>query len=635
MFDFVRNHSRLVLGILVLLIFPSFIFFGVQGYSRFTEGGAVTVAEVGGQAISRAEWDAAHQNNIERLRRQRPELDPKLLETPELKRETLDGLVRDRVLMATARQYHLVPDDARLQRLFVTDPQFAGLRNPDGSVNREILAAQGMSVEAFEQQLRQEFGMQQVLGAVAQSSFTPPAVAATSLDALLQRREVQIQRFDAAAYRAQATPGDADLQAYYEAHSGEFRAPEQAQIEYVVLDLAALAKDVAVPEEDLRRYYEENASRYTQAEERRASHILIRVDPSAPADEKKAAKARAEQLLAEVRRSPNSFAEVARKNSQDPGSASRGGDLDFFGRGMMAKPFEDAVYAMKTGEISNVIETDFGYHVITLTGLRGGQKKAFDTVRAEIEQEVRRSLAQKRYAEAAETFTNTVYEQSDSLQPVIDKLKLQKQTATVLRQPVPGASGALASAKLLDAVFSDDVVRNKRNTDAVEIGQNQLVSARIVTHSPARTLPLAEVRDQVREAVVAQKSAALAKAEGAKRLEALKKSPNEALPISLTLSRAQPQGAPRAVVDAVLRADTKQLPAIVGVDLGSQGYAVVRVSKVLQREADPATDAMLQQQLAQTWATAEALAYLDALKRRTKAEIKEAAVQAAAKSTTP
>ncbi|MBK1613181.1 peptidylprolyl isomerase [Rubrivivax gelatinosus] len=635
MFDFVRTHSRLMLGIMVLLIFPSFIFFGIQGYSRFTEGGAVTVAAVDGQSISRDEWENTHRTNIERLRRQRPEIDAKTLESPEMRRDTLEGLVRDRVLIATARQFHLVPDDERLQRLFLTDPQFASLRNPDGSVNRELLAAQGLSVQGFEQQLRQEFGMQQVLGAVAQSSFTPPAVAATSLDALLQRRAVQIQRFDANAYRAQVTPADADLQAYYEAHAADFRAPEQAKIEYVVLDLAALAKDVAVPEEDLRRYYDENASRYTQAEERRASHILVKVDASASADDKKAAKARAEQLLADVRRSPTSFAEIARKNSQDPGSAGRGGDLDFFGRGMMTKAFEDAVYAMKPGEISNLVETDFGYHIITLTGIRGGQKKAFESVRAEVEQEVRRSLAQRRYAEAAETFTNTVYEQSDSLQPVVDKLKLSKQTATVLRQPAQGASGALASAKLLEAVFGDDAVRNKRNTDAVEIGPSQLASARIVSHTPARTLPLAEVRERVREAVIGDKAAALARADGAKRVEALKKAPNENLPIVLTVSRAQPLGLPRPLLEAVLKADAKKLPAVVGVDLGAQGYAVARITQVLPREAEAATDSMLQQQLAQTWATAEALAYLDALKRRTKAEIKEAAVSAAAKSATP
>ena len=390
-----------------------------------------------------------------------------------------------------------------------------------------------------------------------------------------------------------------------------------------------------MPEEDLRRYYEENASRYTQAEERRASHILVKADASASAAEKKAAKQRAEELLAEVRKSPASFAEVARRSSQDPGSAERGGDLDFFGRGMMVKPFEDAVFAMKPGEISNVVESDFGYHVITLTGVRGGERKPLEQVRAEIEDEVRRSLAQRRYAEAAEQFTNTVYEQSDSLQPVIDKLKLQKQTATVQRQPAPGASGATASAKLLDAVFSDDAVRDKRNTDAVEIGPNQLASARIVEHTPARTLPLAEVRETVRAAVVAEKAAALARADGEKRLQAAKAAPGEALPQALTVSRATAQELPRALVDAVLRADAKALPTVVGVDLGPQGYVVARIVEVQPRETDPASDAMLRQQLAQTWAAAEALAYLDALKRRTKAEIKETAVKAASTEVAP
>ena len=235
MFDFIRTHSRLTLGLLVLLIIPSFVFFGIEGYSSMNEGNAETVARVAGQDITRGEWDQAHQRNVERLRRQMPGVDAKLLDTPQMRRETLDGLVRDRVLLAAARQLNLVPDDARLQRLFVTDPQFAGLRNPDGSVNREILAAQGMSTQMFEQQLRQEFGMQQVLGAVAQSSFAPTAVVGASLDALLQRREVQVQRFDAAQYLAQVNPTDAELEAYYKANEAQFRAPEQANIEYVVL----------------------------------------------------------------------------------------------------------------------------------------------------------------------------------------------------------------------------------------------------------------------------------------------------------------------------------------------------------------------------------------------------------------
>jgi peptidyl-prolyl cis-trans isomerase D len=636
MFDFVRNHSRLMLGLMVLLIFPSFVFFGVQGYSSFTDGTNQTVAKVDGQSITRAEWDQAHQRNIERLRRQMPNVDARLLETPQMKRETLDGLVRDRVLLTTAGKMHLVPDDARLQRLFITDPQFAPLRNPDGSVNRELLAAQGMSSQMFEQQLRQEFGVRQVLGAVGQTSFSPPAVGAASLDALLQRREVQLQRFDSSAYRSKVTPSDADIEAYYKANEAMFRAPEQASIEYVVLTLDALMKDVSVPAEDLQRYYAENASRYTQAEERRASHILVKVDPGAPAAEKQKAKARAEELLAQVRQKPASFADVARKESQDPGSAAQGGDLDFFGRGMMTKPFEDAVYAMKPGEVSNVIETDFGYHIIALTGVRGGDKTPFEAVRAEIEAEVRKALAQRKYAEAAEQFSNTVYEQSDSLQPVIDKLKLTKQTATVQRTPAPGASGALASPKLLEAVFGVDAVRNKRNTDAVEIGPNQLASARVVLHTPARTRPLAEVTDAVRERVVSAQAAALARKEGTLRLAEVQKSPEAALPeAATTLSRAQTLNLPQSVVDAVLRVDAGKLPAALGVDLGEQGYVVARVARVLPREAAPGGEASLQQQYAQTWAAAESLAYLEALKKRYKAEIKPAALSATASASAP
>jgi len=632
MFDFVRTHSRLMLGIMVLLIIPSFVFFGVQGYSSFGDGGGTVVAKVDGRDITRGEWEQAHQRNVERLRGQMPNVDAKLLDTPEMKRETLDGLMRERVLTAAANQMHLVPGDERLQRLFLTDPQFANLRNPDGTVNRDLLASQGMSSEAFAQRLRLEFAMQQVLAGVGQTAFAPAAAAAPSLDALLQRRDVQVQRFDPVESRGRVAPTDADLEAFYKANESQFRAPESASIEYVVLDIEALMKGVVVPEEDLKRYYAENASRYTATEERRASHILINADKDMPAAERQKAKARAEALLAEVRKNPASFAEVARKNSQDPGSAAKGGDLDFFGRGAMVKAFDDAVFAMKQGEISNVVESDFGYHIITLTTVRGGDKKSFESVRAEIEAEVRKSLAGKRYAEVAEQFTNTVYEQPDSLQPVVDKLKLEKRTATVQRTPAPDASGPLVSPKLLEAVFGNEVVRNKRNTDAIETGPNQMVAARIVQHTPSRTMPLVDVKDRVREQVITEQSAVLARKAGEARLAQVKAAPAEVMAPAVTVSRAQPQGLPRAMLDAVLGADAGKLPSAVGVDLGAQGYAVARVIKVLPREEAPGGDAQLLSQYTQAWANAETQAYLGALKKRFKAEVKPIAAVAPASS---
>jgi peptidyl-prolyl cis-trans isomerase D len=632
MFDFVRQHTRLALGFMLLLIIPSFVFFGVQGYSRFTDGANATVAKVDGRAITRVEWDDAHKRVLDGMRRQAQGVDPASLDSPTLRRDTLDGLVRERALLAAANQLQLFPTVARMNRLFDSDPQFASLRGTDGKISRELLAMQGMSPELFDQRLRQDLAVRQVVGGVVQTVPVTAVSATATLDAFMQRRAVQAQAFEPAAFRAKVAPTDAEVEAFYKAHEAEFKAPEQASIEYVVLDLDALGKGITLTEDDLRKAYEDGKAQYGVPEERRASHILIKADKDSTAEQRAKAKAKAEALLADLRKNPGSFAELARKNSED-GSAAQGGDLDFFGRGAMVKPFEDTVFALKQGEISKVVETDFGYHIITVTAVRGGTYKAFDAVRAEVETALRRQRAQSRWAESAEQFTNTAYEQSDSLEPLVSKFKLEKKTATVQRKPAPGATGALASSKLLDAVFGNETVRNKRNTDAVEVGPNQLAAARVVQHSPARVQPLAEVKDRVRERVVNEQAAALARKEGEARLAALKAgSSNEPLPLVLTVSRAQAQGMPRQLLEAALGADPAKLPLLQGVDLGDQGYMVIKVMQVLPRETPPGGEEQLRQQYAQAWAAAEAEAYIAALKKRFKTEIKPIAETAAAEA---
>ncbi len=638
MFDFVRKHNRLFLGLILVLILPSFVVFGIQGYSGMTEGANASVAKVGGQKITQAEWDASHQQQAQRVRQQRPEIDPKLLDSPEARAQTLDALVRERVLAMASDKLHLSVGDQRLQRLFVNDPQFAALRNADNTINKDLLAAQGMSVPAFEARLRQDLLLQQVQGGITGSVLAAAAPVTQALDALLQRREIHFSRFGVQDYLAKVKPTDADIEAFYKSHADDFRAPEQASIEYVLLDLAVLKKAVAVPEDDLRKYYSENASRYTAAEERRARHILVKADKDSAPDVKQKAKARAETLLQEARKNPAGFAELAKKNSDDPGSAANGGDLDYFGRGAMVKPFEDAAFAMKPGEISNVVTSDFGYHIILLDAVRGGEKKPFDVVRATIEDEVRQQGASQRWAEAAEQFTNTVYEQSDSLQPVADKLKLEKKTATVQRQPMPGASGALASAKLLDAVFGNEVVKNKRNTDAVDVGANQLAAARVLQHQPARTLALAEVRDQVRQRLVMSQAEAMARKDGEARLAQLKADPNSGgLTGPAAVARNQPGGLSRAALEAVLAADASKLPAVLGQTLPGEGYLVARIDKLLPRDTKPEDNQALKGQYAQAWARAEAEAYYQALRTRFKAskQVDPVAAAAAASASKP
>jgi peptidyl-prolyl cis-trans isomerase D len=629
MFDFVRKHTKLMQLILFILIFPAFALVGIDGYNRFRDKGDA-VANVDGQAIYQPEWDAAHKEEVERLRQSMPNLDPKLLDSPEAKYATLERLVRERVMMAAANKLNLTTSDQRLAKDLSENPSIAALRLPDGKLDveryKQLVGAQGLSPEGFEARVRQDLSMRQVLSGVNATGLHANAMIDQTLNIYFERREVQVQRFSTADFAGKATPTEEQLDAFYKANPQLFQAPESASIEYLVLDLEAAKKGIALKPEDVKAYYDQNAARLSGQEERRASHILIAAPKNAPAAERSAAKAKAEALQAEVKKAPDSFAEVAKKNSQDPGSAANGGDLDFFNREAMVKPFSDAAFAMQKGDISAVVESDFGYHIIRLTDIKAPKQKTFEEMKPEIEADLLKQQAQKKFAELAESFTNLVYEQADSLKPAADRLGLQvKSIANIQRTPGPGVTGPLANARFLNALFSADAVEKKRNTEAVEAGANQLISGRIVQHTPARTFPLADVKERVRERVLAQLGAELAKKEGQAKYEAYKANPASAsLPDAVTVSREQSQRLPAQVVEAALRADSSKLPAIVSVDLGNQGYAVLRVNKVLPRDIQTATVAQDRTQVTNWWTSAEALAYYEVLKNRFKVEIKVA-----------
>ena len=630
MFDFIRKHTKITMGLLFLLIVPSFVLFGLDGYSQNQDKSAV-VAKVDGQEILQSEWDRAHSREVDKLKASMPSLDAKLLDSPEAKYATLERLVRDRVLTAAAAKSKLSTSDQRLARELQGNPDIAALRRPDGTLDMErykqLLAAQGMSPEMFEAGVRTDLSTRQVLMSVMGSGFSSNVAADVALNAYFEKRDIQVARFATADYAAKLNPTDADLEQFYAANASLFQAPEQANIEYVLFDVETLKKSIVVAEADLKTYYEQNVQRLSGNEERRASHILIASPKSAPEADRQKAKARAIELSALVKKSPDTFADVARKNSQDPGSAPSGGDLDFFARDAMVKPFSDAAFAMKKGDISDVVESEFGYHIIRLTDIKAPKQRTFEEMKPELEADIKKQQAQKKFTETAEGFSNSVYEQADSLKPTADRLKLEIKTATgITRQPVPGASGALANLKFLNAIFAADTIEKKRNTEAVELGSNQLISGRVTQYTAARTRPLAEVKDIVRQRWLAQRGAEEARKDGSAKLAAWKAAPATAvLSETLTVSRDQPQKQPLQVVDAALRADASALPAIAGVDLGAQGYVVVKVLKVLPRDAS--LDAAVRQertQYSQWWTSAESTAYYNALKDRFKTDIKVA-----------
>ena len=511
MFDSIRDNKKYLMGFLLILIIPGFVLFGVQGLGDSNQG-SEKVASVDGQKITRDEWDQAHRIEAQQLMQANPTLDAKLLDSDEVRYAALDRLVRDRVLSVAANKLHLLTSDQHLARALQEDPSIAALRRADGTLDvdayNQLAARQGMTPAQYEARQRDDLSKRQVVAGVVGTGFALQAQANLALDAYFQQREVRVQRFAAGDFAAQVKPTDAEIEAFYKDNSAQFQAPEQADVQYVVLDAAALQESVVLDAANVKSYYDQNASRLSGPEERRASHILLTAAAGAPEAEKEKVRQKAQALLEQVRKAPETFAAVATAESQDPGSASKGGDLEFFGRGAMVKPFEDVVFSLEKGVISDVVETDFGFHIIQLTDIKAPTVKTFEEMKPEIEADLKQQEAQKLFIEASETFGNLVYEQSDSLQPAADRLKLEVKTLEgVTRQAGPQA-GPLNNARVLAAIFGTDSVQNKRNTEAMEIAPGQLVSARIVKYQPARTRPLAEVRDSVNALLTARRAAA-------------------------------------------------------------------------------------------------------------------------------
>jgi peptidyl-prolyl cis-trans isomerase D len=634
MLEFIRTHKRLSQVLLLIFIVPSFAFVGLEGYSRMTDSDNA-VAKVAGQKISQMEWDNAQREHTERLRQEYgPQVDAKVFETPEFKNGVLESLLVEKAMSAEAGRRNLTIAEPSLQQAIMNIP---GLTKSDGKFDSDrykaFLAARGLTPAAFEASVRHDIVLQQIRGAVQSSAFVPKDVAARISDYAGQEREVQQLRFDSPNYVSKVTVTDEMITAFYEKNGSLFEIPEQMNVEYVIMTAASVAASITVQDSDIKAYYEQNAKRYSTDEQRRASHILITVKKDASDTDKAAAKTKAEGLLAQARKKPGDFAKLAKENSQDPGSAAKGGDLNFFGKGMMVKPFEETAFKLKKGEISDLVQSDFGYHIIMVTDTKGAATKQLSEVKNEIATDIKRQLMSKKFAEAAEVFSNTVYEQADSLKPAADKLKLKIETASGLRReldPKAAPGTPYNNERFLKAMFSDETIKNKRNSEAVEIGPNMLIAGRVVDYKPKSMRPFEEVKAAIKERLAFEEATVLAKKDGEAKLAKLKESDDAAgFGEAKAISRAKRQGVHPAVLAAVLKADTTKLPTYVGVDFPLLGYGIYRITKVTVPPPDKARRQAEMQQMGGLMSQQEMIAYVNALKARAKAEILKPAKAAA------
>ena len=579
MFDFVHEKKRFVQIVLAIIILP-FAFWGVDSYTR-SGNTAEVAATVNGAKISQQELGNALRQQQDRLRQQMGDnFDPAMLDSQEMKRAVIENLVAQRLMLERARNARLVVTDEQVARLIGGIEAFQDGGKFDKKRYEAALANQGMSPLAFEARLRDDMLWQQIQDAYLQNGYASSSVAENIIRLNEQQRIVSVSAVSFQPYIAQAKVDEDALKNYYNQNMQEFQVREQAKVEYVKFTMDDLLSRIDVSNEEVRNYYDEHRSEFGTPEERRAAHILIAVPTGASQAQQDTAREKSEQLLQQVSKTPAKFAELAKLNSQDPGSAANGGDLGFVGRGVMVKPFEDAVFALKPGEISMLVKSDFGYHIIKLIAVKPSRDLPFEEARDDILTKLRQQKSADKFAELAEKFSSTVYEQSDTLKPAADLIGARTEQSGWLVNGV--GAGDLWTAKMLQAIFNDEVVKNKRNTAAIEVAPNTLVAARVLEYKPAAVRAFAEVQEVIRQKLLHQHALELAAVQGKAMLAQLQSGGKPKLNWGQvqTITRAQYGSLDPGLVKKIFQANPASLPQYVGIEAERQGYLMARIDAV-------------------------------------------------------
>ncbi|MDJ0956752.1 MAG: SurA N-terminal domain-containing protein [Arenicellales bacterium] len=506
--------------IIVIIISIPFALWGVNEY--FAGGSSLNVAVVDGQEIDQQTYRYALEERRSMARRLLGnQFDPDSTNTIEFRMAVLDDLVLRQLLQENAEDAGFRVSDEQLAAFIRTTPQFQREGQFDSAAYQQAVQALGYTKVGFETYLRQQNMLQQMQDGLERSSFITARDEESLLTLAQERRVFDYAMIEPEAFESEISISEEEIKNYYNENPELYRSPEMIKVEYVQLAVADLAEDVEITEEDIKRYYEENKDLYKTREQRKASHILLKLDEDA--DEATAQEAlRKAQSLAQKARDGEDFAELAKQHSQDPGSAALGGDLGLVEAGVMVKPFEDRLFDMREGEVSDPVKTRYGYHIIKLTELIAEQGQDLSEVYNEIEDEVRQRLAEASFVDRAETFKNLVFEQPESLQPVAEELELDLEASEWFSQG--SGTGIAESEKVRDSAFSDDVYIENLNSEAIELDINTLVALRKIETQEASLKPLDEVANQIEQTLKQQKAREQSQNKGSELLAKLNES---------------------------------------------------------------------------------------------------------------
>lgn len=626
-----ENTKGWIAGFIVVLLAIPFALWGVGNY--FSPQAENWVATVNGEEIDQQDYQQQLGNYRQRMRSMMgQEFDPSLFDEPEFRREFLNNLVREEVLVQASSEVGYTVPARRVAQEIAGYQAFQVGGEFDGEQYRRSLQRIGMTPDQFETRVREGLKGQIIPGALRQTEL----VTESELDALI-RLQNQTRTFDyfvvePASYRDEVSVSDEEIQAYYEDNESQFMTPEQVRIQYVELDASDLAGEIEVDEQTLENWFEENRSSYLTAEQRLASHILIELPDDAGQSEIEAARREAEEAASRVD-DGEPFAEVAREMSDDTGSAQAGGDLGWIERDQMADAFEQALFALEEGEVSDPVQTGYGFHVIKLRDVQEPQGRTFAEAREQVAQDYKEAEAERFYLEQADRLVNLTYENPGSLDPAAEALDLELETAGPFTRD--GGEGIASEEEVVETAFSDLVLEDRVNSDPVDLGPNHIVVMRAIEHLEPEPIPLEDVRNRIRETLLAEKARTAAASRAETLAEALRAGDGDMASVAGRVDKEPVRAAsvtrnapdhPQALLSEVFGLEAPDsAPAYHALPAGD-GTAVVALHDIQPGDPDALSEAErqeLRQQLAQGYVTAATTALVESLKDKADVRIAE------------
>ncbi|RMG31233.1 MAG: peptidylprolyl isomerase [Gammaproteobacteria bacterium] len=512
--------TGIVAWVIIIGISITFALWGIDSYLR--RNVRTYVAKVNDTEISERAFRRAVQQQLRQMRvLMGNAFRPSRFNTPEFRRRVLDRMIEEELIVEAAHDAGMAISDAYLASRIRAIPQFRKDGKFDRARYEAVLKRQGMPPALFEAQVRRSLLVNQYIGAVTGSALATSWETAQGLRLQAQQRRFAHVRIPVARFRDQVQVSEKAIRDWYESHRKDYQAPEKVKLAWIELDLDDIARGLEADPQEVRKRYEERVKALANQEERRVRHILIQVPTGASEADEEAAKKRIEEIRREILSGKIGFADAAKKYSQDPGSAKQGGDLGYFGRGVMDPAFEKAAFSLEKGKLSEPVRSQFGYHLIEVEDIRKVTPPSFEELRPELEKEAVREEAEKRFYEKQDELANLTFEHPDTLETAAQSLGLKIHTSDWITRKGT-AKGVTANPDVLEAAFSDEVLVQGNNSLPIELGPNHVVVVRVVDHRKAQPLPFEQVRDRIRKALIEKKAREQARALGEKLLGRLR-----------------------------------------------------------------------------------------------------------------